>query len=197
MQCSNHPTITDGIARCFRCGRPFCESCLVHIRGSAYCAECKGEQIRDIQSGTIPGELELATVGRRFAALWLDSIIFGVAAAVGGALLMMAIAKVGPGPPPQAIYYLIMLGVAALWVVYEGLLLQHRGQTLGKMAVGIKVVTPDGNDVGAGQAWARAVLRQVFFSYLSLVNYLPAVFTKQRTCIHDLVAKTRVARVRR
>jgi uncharacterized RDD family membrane protein YckC len=197
MQCSNHPTITDGIGRCIRCGRPFCESCLVQIRGGAYCADCKGEQVRDIQSGTVQGELELATVGRRFAALWLDSFIFGMIGAFVAVLLVMATADVTSDESPDALFFLIMIGAVAVWIVYEGLLLQYRGQTLGKMALGIKVVTPDGNDIGVGQAWGRAVLRQVFFSYFSLINYLPAVFTKQRTCIHDLIVKTRVARVRR
>jgi uncharacterized RDD family membrane protein YckC len=65
------------------------------------------------------------------------------------------------------------------------------------MAVGIKVVTPEGQDIGAGQAWGRALVRQVFFSYFALINYLPALFTKQRTAVHDLAAKTRVVRFRR
>jgi uncharacterized RDD family membrane protein YckC len=68
---------------------------------------------------------------------------------------------------------------------------------VGKIAVGIKVVTPEGRDISAGQAWGRALTRQVFFSYFSILNYLPALFTKQKTAIHDLVAKTRVVRSRR
>ena len=59
-------------------------------------------------------------------------------------------------------------------------MLSSRGQTLGKMAVGIKVVTPEGQDIGAGQAWSRALVRQVFFSYFALINILPIVFTKQQ-----------------
>jgi uncharacterized RDD family membrane protein YckC len=90
-----------------------------------------------------------------------------------------------------------MLAFAAVVVVYEALMLKARGQTLGKMAVGIRVVTPDGAPISAGQAWGRAVLRQVFFSYFALINYLPALFTKQRTCLHDMIVKTRVVRTRR
>jgi uncharacterized RDD family membrane protein YckC len=37
----------------------------------------------------------------------------------------------------------------------------------------------------------------VFFSYFALINYLPALVTKQKTAIHDLAAKTRVVRFRR
>jgi uncharacterized RDD family membrane protein YckC len=90
-----------------------------------------------------------------------------------------------------------MVGVVGLILVYEGLMLSSRGQTLGKMATGIKVVTAEGRDISAGQAWGRAALRQVFFSYFALINYLPALFTKQKTAIHDLACKTRVVRTRR
>ncbi len=67
-----------------------------------------------------------------------------------------------------------------------------RGQTLGKMALRIKVVRPDGSPVSAGQAWGRALMRGVMIHILGLVNYIPAFVTKQKTCIHDLVANTRV-----
>jgi uncharacterized RDD family membrane protein YckC len=100
---------------------------------------------------------------------------------------------------PQAGVGILLLTIAGagLILVYEGLMLSSRGQTLGKMAVGIKVVTPEGRDIGVGHAWGRAFVRQVFFSYFALLNYLPALFTKQRTAVHDLAAKTRVVRFRR
>jgi uncharacterized RDD family membrane protein YckC len=106
--------------------------------------------------------------------------------------------QAGPANPTAGNAFLIAVSVvvAAMMMVYEGLMLAARGQTLGKMALGIKVVTPEGRDISPGQAWGRSLLRQIFFSYLSLVNYLPAAFTKQRTCLHDLIAKTRVIRVR-
>ena len=195
--CTNHPSVTQGIVRCTRCGRPYCPNCVVRLRGFAYCGQCKGEQVRDIQSGTVAGEIELATIGRRFGALWIDSLLFLAVGLVGG--VVAGIAAGASRMSPQAtsgltlvVTAFIILGV----IVYEGLMLQARGQTLGKMALGIKVVTPDGNDISAGQAWGRAVIRQVFFYYLAIINYLPAAFTKQRTCIHDLVCKTRVMRVR-
>jgi hypothetical protein len=35
-------------------------------------------------------------------------------------------------------------------------------------------------------------MRQVLASCLSIFDYIPAFFTKERTCLHDLVANTRV-----
>jgi uncharacterized RDD family membrane protein YckC len=60
------------------------------------------------------------------------------------------------------------------------------------MSMKIKVVRVDGTAISTGQAWGRAFMRQILASCLSIFNYLPAFFTKDRTCLHDLVASTRV-----
>jgi uncharacterized RDD family membrane protein YckC len=85
-------------------------------------------------------------------------------------------------------------GASVVNLLYEGMMLQARGQTLGKMALGIKVVTPDGEDISPGQAWGRALVRVIFnaLQYISLVNYLPAFFSQEKKTVHDSVAKTRV-----
>jgi uncharacterized RDD family membrane protein YckC len=202
--CVNHPEVTQGVTFCMRCRRPVCPNCYVRLRGLAYCGTCKTEQVRDIQSGTVEGELELASTGRRFSALWIDSMIFSVLGMVGMFALLIPLGVLRPRPGPQpseetfgfAVLAAVLAFVVAI-VVYEALMLKARGQTLGKMAVGIRVVTPDGAPISTGQAWGRAVLRQVFFSYFALINYLPALFTKQRTCLHDMIVKTRVVRTRR
>jgi uncharacterized RDD family membrane protein YckC len=78
-------------------------------------------------------------------------------------------------------------------VVYEGFMLQKRGQTLGKMALGLKVVTPDGGEISRGQAWARPALRLVLGTCM-IIDYLAALVTRERTCLHDMIVKTRVVR---
>jgi uncharacterized RDD family membrane protein YckC len=154
--------------------------------------------VRDIQSGTEAGVLELATVGRRFGAQWVDGLLVGLVFLPFYIFLFLG-AGASAAPPDLGLGLTALLTIAGAAVVflYEGLMLSSRGQTLGKMAVGIKVVTPEGQDIGAGQAWSRALVRQVFFSYFALINILPIVFTKQKTAIHDLAAKTRVVRFRR
>jgi uncharacterized RDD family membrane protein YckC len=83
-----------------------------------------------------------------------------------------------------------------LWIigqfVYEGLMLAARGQTVGKIAMKVKVVRPDGSDISTGQAWGRAAMRHVLVSCLCIINYLPAFFTLEKTTLHDMVASTRV-----
>ena len=198
MACVNHPAVTTGLVRCKRCEQGFCRNCVVALRGQYYCARCKADQVRDIQSGTEAGVLELATLGRRFGAQWVDGLVFMVIFLPLYFLLFLGAGAAGATPDVGlGLTALLTIGGAALVFLYEGLMLSSRGQTLGKMAVGIKVVTPEGRDIAAGQAWGRAFVRQVFFSYFALINYLPALVTKQRTAIHDLAVKTRVVRFRR
>lgn len=199
--CVNHTSVMVGVVRCRRCQQTFCRNCVVALRGQYYCAQCKGQQVRDIQSGTEAGSLELASIGRRFAAMWVDGLVAAVVVVPAFVALGFSLAANPQAPPSEtaanAMFFIITVGFALLMLTYEGLMLSRRGQTLGKMAVGIKVVTPEGRDIGAGQAWGRAVLRQIFWSYLAFINYLPALFTKHKTAIHDLACKTRVVRARR
>jgi uncharacterized RDD family membrane protein YckC len=196
MPCQNHPEVNDGLVRCTRCNRLFCGDCVIQLRGFYYCAGCKGEHVRDVQSGTAPGALDLATVGRR----WGGSIVDTLALYVVYIPATIGFAAVSNGAPGHAqpglliiLFYAVLLGIP---VVYEGLMVSSRGQTLGKMAVGIKIVSPDGSAVSPGQAWGRAVVKMALGTCAG-ITFLPALFTKDRTTIHDMVAKTRVVRVQR
>ena len=192
MICRNHVDVSVGVRRCSRCGVTFCRDCLVDISGHPYCATCKGEQLLDMRSGVDHTTLEFAGIGRRFAAQLLDGLVIGVPV---GILLVgfMIVSMQGNNPPNGLFIFMLMPSVIA--VVYEALMLKSRGQTLGKMAMKVKVVSPDGGELSGGQAWGRAVGRALF-GFLSifgiLIDYVPAFTTKERTCMHDMMARTRV-----
>ncbi len=208
MPCVNHPEVQDGLNRCGRCRQPFCADCLVEIKGQSLCADCKVEQVQDLKSGvdTSGGPLQLAGIGRRFVAMFIDGLIFSPVT-VGGMFLFGLFNPQQAGAHPEQMgalnpsLILFMLVVLGLNFAYEGFMLQIRGQTLGKMAMGIKVVRPDGGDISGGQAWIRPAVRSgINFIPLvggcaGLVNYFWAVFTKEKTCLHDLAAKTRVVKL--
>src|SRR6185295_7364807 len=185
MPCKNHPLIEDGLVRCARCAEPFCSDCVVELGGQPFCAACKAERSRDLRAGTaaaVSGTLRLATIGRRFAVL-----------------IPLGAFDPKQQENPMAIFASIafQLGIALVGfvanVVYQGLMLSHGGQTLGKKAMSIKVVTPEGRDITTKQAWIRPLVQQAFglLSCFGIVNYLTA-FGAERTCIHDMAAKTRV-----
>jgi uncharacterized RDD family membrane protein YckC len=200
VACPQHPLVEHGLERCARCDGEFCPDCVAFMRERPYCASCKFEHVRDLLSGIIPGALDFASRGRRFAGLWLDGFITGMASYALLIPFMIAVGALGAmgGPGREPPVWLILLMYPLLFglpVVYEALMLQRRGQTVGKMALGVKVVTPDGGAISKGQAWTRAALKLILGTCMG-IDYLPAFFTHERTCLHDLIAKTRVVRVR-
>lgn len=188
LHCANHWDVVEGLRRCSRCGETFCGDCLVEIRGIPYCGRCKNETILDVRSG-VSGTLDLASRGRRFAAVWIDGMVITLPFVI--LILIVGWKSFMGGPDPFIMRPLFILPTVVMFV-YDGLMMSARGQTLGKIALNIKIVRPDGSDISTGQAWGRAVMRQVLTGCLVPFNYLPIFFTKERTCLHDMVAGTRV-----
>lgn len=186
MICRNHVDVSEGVRRCSRCGSTFCRDCLVDIGSAPYCAMCKNEQLLDVRSG-VGVDLDLASIGRRFGAQFVDGLIAGIPAYI--VIFVVVGAGVGRGGNPLTTPILLLPSVVA--VIYQASMLKARGQTLGKMALKVKVVQPDGSDITGGQAWGREVSRAVL-GFLYIVDLVPALFTKDRRTIHDMLAGTRV-----
>lgn len=190
MICTNHPDVTEGVRHCSRCGFAFCGDCLVTIGGLPYCGTCKNEQVLDIRSGVDATTLDYATIGRRFAAMWIDSMVTAIPAMV---LLFATLGAHGFASANAAARFRnpVWYVPGILAVVYQAVMLSARGQTLGKMAMKVKVVRVDGSNITGGQAWGREVLRFVL-GFLYIVDYLPVFFTDDRKTVHDMIASTRV-----
>lgn len=76
---------------------------------------------------------------------------------------------------------------------YKTIFISQGGQTPGKMAAGIKVVTVAGEPVGVGRALGRAV-SEYLSAFLLGLGYLIAAFSDKRA-LHDYIAGTRVVYV--
>jgi uncharacterized RDD family membrane protein YckC len=190
MLCRNHIDVAEGVRRCARCGTPFCPDCLVEISGRPFCATCKSEQLLDVRSGVDRSQLQYATVLRRFGAVFLDGLLVAIPMYVLIGVVIFVPAS--QGQPVNPLFNLIGIPFAFLSLVYEGLMLQFKnGQTLGKMALKVRVVRPDGSPMSTGQVWGRVVMRTVL-GCLWIVDYIPAFFTQEKTTLHDMVAGTRV-----
>jgi uncharacterized RDD family membrane protein YckC len=190
MLCRNHVDVDEGVRRCARCGSPFCPDCLVEISGRPFCATCKSEQLLDVRSGVDRSQVQYATVLRRFGAVFLDGLLVAIPMyALMGVLIFVPVSR---GEEVNPLFNLIGIPFALLSLVYEGLMLQFKdGQTLGKMALKVRVVRPDGSPITTGQAWGRAAMKMIF-GCIWFADYLPAFFTQEKTTLHDLVASTRV-----
>lgn len=96
--------------------------------------------------------------------------------------------------------YSIMMGIFGLivFILLNGKLLINNGQTIGKKILGIKITTLNGNLPKLKEHLLKRYA--VFFipgqipfvgQIFAIINVL-FVFGKQKRCIHDLVAGTRV-----
>jgi uncharacterized RDD family membrane protein YckC len=185
MICRNHVEVSEGLRRCSRCGAPFCRDCLVSIAGAPYCATCKNEQLLDVRSGvSTAANVDLASIGRRFVASFLDGLIIGVPSLI---LIFMFVGVARQTGSRFTSPFFLFPTIAG--VLYQAAMLAQRGQTLGKMAMKIKVVQPDGDDITSGQAWGREVSRALL-GLLYIVDFIPAFFTKEKRTIHDMLAGT-------
>jgi uncharacterized RDD family membrane protein YckC len=79
----------------------------------------------------------------------------------------------------------VLVGLA-----YKTIFISQGGQTPGKMAAGIKVLTATGEPVGVGRALARA-LSEYLSAILLSIGYLIAASSDKRA-LHDYIAGTRV-----
>jgi uncharacterized RDD family membrane protein YckC len=195
MICRNHVEIAERVRRCSRCGGTYCPDCLVVIQDGLFCASCKTEQLLDVRSGVDRMRLTPARFWPRFAAQLIDGMIVGVASgvvAVGIVALVIFASRGNETALPFV--FIAYLPIYIFPILYEGMMLTaKRGQTLGKMALHLRVVRPDGSDITSGQAWGRAAIRLGFgITCLAIVDYLAYFFTNERTTLHDMVAGTRV-----
>lgn len=124
--------------------------------------------------------VEYAGFGRRLAAVLVDGLIVGAA---GGLLGLLA-------PDSGGAQALVALGSVLYYVLFIGV----KGQTPGKMALGIKVVGPDGGPPGAVRAFVREVVGKFLSGLILCLGYLWMLWDEKRQCWHDKLADTVVVR---
>ena len=149
------------------------------------------------------GEVKhLASPGRRLAARIIDVVIVYVGTLILLVLGIFGLAgAIGTGEGPiGAATGLVTGGVFLLFVlflIYEPTLIALRGQTLGKMAMGIMVVRADDGGVpGWGKAIGRWILPGLLLIIpvvgwlLSLLVYVSLLWDDRRQGWHDKMATT-------
>jgi len=137
---------------------------------------------------------DVHVTGRRIVAAIVGGLIFGalftVMTMLFGNITNVGFANWNASMPalPSLLYVVIVI---LYYILLEGYL----GQTVGKMALGIKVVREDNGEVpGLGGATIRTLLRIIdgLFSYL--VAFVSVVATEKRQRLGDMAAHTLVVR---
>lgn len=142
-----------------------------------------------------PTGAPLATLGERLGAALLD----GVIVAVGYLPLIMGSSSVDAEGNTTGEGSALLMGFGGLillgLIIVNVVLLVKRGQTIGKRLVGIRIVDKD-SDVNPGPV-KTILLRAIVNGLIGLIPLYGLVdvlfiFGRERRCIHDLIAGTRV-----
>lgn len=129
--------------------------------------------------------------GRRVLATIVDGIVLGalfsaMAFAFGDFAIEQGTWEGSLAGLPAFVFGLLVLGY---YILMEGYL----GQTVGKMATGIKVVRENTDEVpGLGPATIRTVLRIVDGFFLYLVAFITVLVSGKRQRLGDMAAHTQV-----
>ncbi|MBL1092423.1 RDD family protein [Streptomyces sp. 9-7] len=140
----------------------------------------------------------LANRGRRLVARIIDAVLIGVPVSVIMYVIVGGVDYFSTSST-QASRQSTVSGVTMLaYLIYEGLMLANRGQTVGKMAMKIRVAMLANGSIPTGQAaWIRAAVYTLpeivpccgFIFWL--VNVLWCTWDKPyQQCLHDKAAKT-------
>ena len=139
---------------------------------------------------------ELGGRGARLGAAIIDTLIMLVIVLPAVFFFGFGDLLLNPSPDPGT---LVTMGLAG-FVVYalvQGYFLATRGQTLGKMVVGVRIVDAESKEIIP--LWKVLGLRVFVFQALGQVPFVGPlillvdvlfIFSERRRCLHDLLART-------
>lgn len=183
---------------CSQCGRTFGQGDLVQIAANWVCGDCKAAFLSRLMAGGVATNSQWHYGGFwiRFAGVFIDGIIMQVVRIPMSLLflgtVMSPLATARPNPAALTGAMLTLTFVSMLIAcLYEVIMIHYFGATLGKMAVGIKVVRTDGSGVGWGTSIGRYFMKLVSGLILG-IGYIMAGFDDEKRALHDRVCDTRV-----
>ncbi len=188
---------------CSECGRPYAPGDLAQFGASAVCAECKPGYVQRLREGvTTMSGVVYAGFWRRFAAIIIDGILLSILVIP----LRMALGLFGLNPAIEAsrqgnfaaLYFAALFGWGtlisyALQITYYVYFISQKGATLGKMLMGVKVVTVSGGPISVGRAFGR-YFAQILSGLILGIGFIMAAFDDQKRALHDHICNTRVIR---
>jgi uncharacterized RDD family membrane protein YckC len=151
-----------------------------------------------------------ASFGARLGAALIDLLIVAILPAIGVIALVAGPhnareactvnGEVGTCRPPSAVswgLFALFMAAGVLFAIYYTIFLVGRtGQTIGRRAVGIKVVDKlTGQPIGAGRAFVRLLVRSVASGAICGLGYWWMLWDEEKQTWHDKVANSYVINV--
>lgn len=186
------PTVAQAAtANCSVCSGQFPRDEMVRFGTAWVCAACKPRYVQMLAQGTQrPGEMRYAGFGIRFGAKFLDGLILWVVNFLLSLMIGFALPKSSPqvAVASSVIMLILQFGIGA---GYSGFFLGKYRATLGKMACGLVVVTPEGEQISVMRGVGR-YFAEILSSMILMIGYLMVLFDAEKRALHDRVCNTRV-----
>jgi uncharacterized RDD family membrane protein YckC len=138
----------------------------------------------------------------RFVAYMIDGLVLSVPFAPAIAILVVLYGARWQEPDEAAAIVgttaLLILALMVINWLYEALMTSSpRGATLGKMALGLRIVRFDGAQLSFGRATGRHFAKFIVTPAVPLfIGYIMAAFTNRKRARHDILADTLVIKSR-
>ncbi len=186
------------LGKCPNCGNKF-EVQPDWIGKAAECPYCHEQIIVEVDAPQFNTQ-QVAGIGERFLALFIDGLILGVVNLVIGLIfgvIIMVINKSADGSAGAAIISAMLnilsslLG-CAIGMAYEAYFLSKDGATPGKKIFHIKVQYNGQNpSIGRsiGRYWARSLS-----AFICCIGYIMAFFNPEHKALHDTICDTIVVK---
>ena len=186
---------------CSECGQPRPAGELARFGDRLICPDCKDIYVQKLREGVAAAPaMVYGGFWIRFVAVLIDGIILLVANGIAG--FFLGLSGTAPAPVNPADIGAALSRVGLLWMVsvaigctYETWFIGNMAATPGKMALGLKIVRPDGSAVSYGRAAGR-YFSKILSTVILMIGYIMAGFDAQKRALHDMIADTRVVRSR-
>jgi uncharacterized RDD family membrane protein YckC len=177
---------------CSECGMRFPSDEMIQFGDARVCANCKDGFTQKLREGVTHGAIRhYGGFWIRFLARIMDSILVWIffwvlTLAFGGLAGILR----GSGSGIFSLMFLLQWVSAAC---YEILLTARYGATLGKMALGLRVITASGGPLTLGLSAGR-YLAQLVSSATLTIGYVMAAFDPEKRALHDRICNTLVVK---
>lgn len=192
----------DDTAACAVSGKRFPKREMIQYEGQWISAEHRDAFFQRIREGVAqPGQFTYGNFWPRFCAKFIDGMILGMSGVVINVVLgviMLGTANYFTGAQrvagtTTAILFQVISSLLGLLLglAYAVFFIRKYSATPGKMALGLKLVRPDGSQLGVGR-----IIGRHFAEWLSamilLIGYIMAASDAERRALHDRICDTRV-----
>ncbi len=182
---------------CAQCGGTFPPDQVLSFGSASVCANCKPVYLQRLREGITVGAAADGTAFRyagfwiRFAAKFIDGLIIGLFVVVPVVLLMIGSIRSGDETAMLIFQLVVQLAMIIVNGAYTVFFVTKYGATPGKMACGLKIVTPDGDKIRFGRSVGR-FFAEMLSGMICYVGYIIAAFDGEKRSLHDHICSTRV-----